>query len=492
MENDSKEYGGGFMKKVLAIDMGATSIRGILGFVENGRLQLDEIMRLSHKIIEKDGRRYWEWEKLISTIENCILECNEEIVSIGVDTWGVDFGLLNGNEELVQDPLSYRDESNVEGFEEVKKEMDLYSLYSKTGNQIMAINSLFQLTAIKKLQPDILKEAESLLMIPDLVNFYLTGEKKGEKTICSTTQMFDLKKGEWNREIIEAFGFSNTMFPETVENKRVIGSTKNAKNPDLRKKDIPVVSVASHDTASAVAITKAYEDPETLFLSSGTWSLLGCYTEEPVLTEEAFRFDLTNETGYNGRNMFFQNITGLYLIEKLIKELEVREGKKYSYEEISTIVANTEPFKAIIDVQEAVFGQETESFIEDIESYLKEKGKKPLEKKSDYFRGIYESMVLGYRNLVHYLEKVTERKFKRIHVIGGGSQSEMLCQMISDGLNMEVIAGPKEAMAIGNILAQLETITKEEEKESLLQAIDKSNDLKSYFPKNWELWNNYK
>lgn len=181
MENDSKEYGGGFMKKVLAIDMGATSIRGILGFVENGRLQLDEIMRLSHKIIEKDGRRYWEWEKLISTIENCILECNEEIVSIGVDTWGVDFGLLNGNEELVQDPLSYRDESNVEGFEEVKKEMDLYSLYSKTGNQIMAINSLFQLTAIKKLQPDILKEAESLLMMPDLVNFYLTGEKKEKK-----------------------------------------------------------------------------------------------------------------------------------------------------------------------------------------------------------------------------------------------------------------------------------------------------------------------
>ncbi|MDO5649606.1 MAG: rhamnulokinase family protein [Gallicola sp.] len=480
------------MKKVLAIDMGATSIRGIVGYVENGTLRLEEVMRLSHSIIDKDGRRYWEWEKLISTIEETVLKCDEEIVSIGVDTWGVDFGLLNENEELIQPPLSYRDESNGIGYEEVKKKMDFYQLYRKTGNQIMNINSLFQLMTMKKLQPEVLDKAKTLLMMPDLVNFYLTGEKVGEKTICSTTQMFNLKDGEWNQEVLKELGFDKGIFPEIIENKRVIGNTKNAKKPKLRKKEIDVISVASHDTASAVAITKAYGDSNTLFLSSGTWSLLGCYTEEPVLTQEAFTFNLTNETGYNGRNMFFQNVTGLYLIEKLIRELEEREGKRYSYEEITAMVKNTKPFKAIIDIQEEIFGQETESFIGDVEDYLIKTGQEVLARKTDYFSVIYESMVLYYKKLVDYLQNVTGRTFKRIHIIGGGSQSDLLCQLIADGLHLEVVAGPKEATAIGNILAQLERIYKPEEKEMLLEAIDKANELTTYFPRNWDQWKEIK
>lgn len=476
------------MNKVLAIDMGATSIRGILGYIKDGELRLDEVMRINHKIVDVEGRKHWEWDKIISTIEDTILTYQKEIVSIGVDTWGVDFGLLNENEELIQPPLSYRDERHHVGYDLVASQMDLYTLYSQTGNQIMAINSLFQLVTIKELQPEVLKEARHLLMTPDLVTFYLTGVLSGEKTICSTSQMFNLSRGRWNRGIIESFGLNYEIFPQTINNKMIVGSTKNAVLEKLRNTDINVVSVASHDTASAVAITQAYDDPEVLFLSSGTWSLLGCYTDRPVLTKEAYDFDLTNETGYNGRNMFFQNITGLYLIEKLNDEFERLSGRSFSYPEITEIVSESRPFQGFIDVYEPVFGQETDSIISDIEAYFDKTGQQKLEDPKGYFRVIYESMVLNYATLVDYLEKVTHRQFKKIHVIGGGSQSAMLCQMIADGLNLTVVAGPSEATAIGNILAQLEAVSSDYSATSLRDAIDKTNKLVEYKPTAFEEW----
>lgn len=475
------------MKKVLAIDMGATSIRGILGYIENGFLQLDEVMRINHKIVEVDGRKYWEWDRLISEIEKTIINYHEEIVSIGVDTWGVDFGLLNENEELVQAPLSYRDEQSQKGFEYVEKQMPLYDLFRRTGNQILSINSLFQLIGIRELQPQIYHQAKSLLMMPDLVNYYLTGVKKGEKTICSTTQMFDLGLGDWNQEILERLELPMEILPEIIENRTVVGTTKNSLLPSLRGFDLEVISVASHDTASAVALTEAYWDPSALFLSSGTWSLLGCFTDAPVLTEEAFALSLTNETGYNGRNMCFQNITGLYLIEKLRHELEMDEGRAHTFDEITEFVSRTPAFVGYIDPMDGRFGMETGSMVRDIEDYFLETGQPLRECKTDYYRVIYESMVLGYCELVDQLHGILGRTFRRIHVIGGGSRSDLLMQMLADGLKLEVLAGPQEATAIGNIMAQMEANAGVEE-EHLREAIHRAIEFQTYVPEKTTKW----
>lgn len=478
------------MKKVLAIDMGATSIRGILGYIEDNKLHMEEVMRYNHQILETDGRKHWDLENLMKNIEQAILLTKDEISSIGVDTWGVDFGLFDKDKGLIQEPTSYRDERCIEAYEKIEAQGVFKNLFKKTGNQIMPINSLFQLESMKDYQPEVLEKAKYLLMTPDLINYYLTGNMSGEKTICSTSQMFNLEKGDWNYKVIEEYGFDKGMFPEIVENKIVIGNTKNSLIPSLRDTSIDVVSVASHDTASAVYMTESYTNEKTLFLSSGTWSLMGCYTEEPVLTDEAFDFGLTNETGYNSRNMYFKNITGLYLIEKLISQLEEENKKKYPYDLINELVENTEAFKAKIDIDYEVFALETEDFIKDLDDYLAKTGQEKIDNKEEYFRVIYESMVLNYSNLLKYLEESLDRKFTTIHIIGGGSQSELLCQMIADGLNLEVLAGPQEASALGNILAQLESLYGKDKAKELRKLAEESFELKRYEPINNKEWKN--
>lgn len=379
--------------------MGATSIRGIIGYIQDGMLQLDEVMRLNHHIIDNNGIKQWDWETLIETIEKTILEHAQEIVSIGIDTWGVDFGLLDESKQLIQAPLSYRDERSQVGYEAVKNEIDFYELFQETGNQIMPINSLFQLKTIALLQPEVLAQAKHLLMTPNLVNYYLTGVLSSERTIGSTSQMFDLKKGDWNRELIEKMGFDASLFPSVIPNKTVIGSTKHGVAASLHNTDIDVISIASHDTASAVAVTEAYFDPNCLFLSSGTWALLGCVTDEPVLTREAFEYHLTNETGYNGRNLFFKNMTGLYLVEKLIREFEEREHKRYSYDAITEIVESARPFQAFLDPEEPRFGMETPSLIRDMEEHLTETGQKVPKNPCDYFAS---SMKAWFCSIAHW------------------------------------------------------------------------------------------
>ena len=284
----------------------------------------------------------------------------------------------------------------------------------------------------------------------------------------------------WNKNLVENLGLNKDLLPEIINNKIVIGSTRNSLIDSLRDLDIEVISVASHDTASAVYVTESYNDEDCLFLSSGTWSLIGCCNKKPILTDQAYNYSLTNETGYDNKNMFFKNVTGLYLIEKLRDSLVKEDKSKFSFDEITKLVEKSFiSDECIIDVDYDVFTKESDNFIEDLDKYFKEKHNLAIENKKDYFKIIYQSIVANYKEVVKNIESCLGKKFTRIHVMGGGSQSKVLCQMIADKLNIKVIAGPKEATAIGNILAQLEY---KNEKENIRKIVTDGFETITYLP----------
>ncbi|WP_300361683.1 FGGY family carbohydrate kinase [Fusobacterium sp.] len=462
------------MKYSLAFDLGATSVRGILGHIEDGILKTEEVLRFSHDRIKGDGRSRWDWEKIIGNIEETILKYGENIESIGIDTWGVDFGIIDKEGNLLENPVSYRDIYNGEGFKEAQKTMSLKDIFMETGNQIMSINTLFQLLYLKKENKNYNKISK-LLMLPDLINYYLTGKTFTEMTIASTTQIFDLNKKEFNKNLLEKYKINEDIFPEVIEPGRVVGSTKNSKLESLRKFDIPVISTASHDTASAVLLTKAYTDRDTLFLSCGTWSLIGCLSDNPIISEEVYENSLTNETGYNLSNMFFKNITGLYILEKLKTQLEKKLGLEISFEEISDYVTKCE-VTDIVDVDNEVFQQDEFDAITEIDNLIG----RPLDNDFDYFKVIYESLVEKYLQTIEKVKLFVKKDFKRIHMIGGGAKSKLLCQLIADKTGLNIIAGPFEATAYGNLIIQKMNLGEIKNLEESFKIIEKTSEVFNY------------
>lgn len=462
------------MKYSLAFDLGATSIRGILGYVEDGKLKTEEVLRFSHERIKENGRSRWDWNKIIKNIENTILKYGDSLSSIGVDTWGVDFGILNKDGELLENPVSYRDGYNVVGFEKAQENLSLKDIFMKTGNQIMSINTLFQILALKEENRNY-KDIKTVLMMPDLINYFLTGKSYAEMTIASTTQLFELENKKYSNDILESYEIDKSIFPEVIEPGKVIGSTKNSKLESLRKFDIPVISTASHDTASAVLLTKAYTDNETLFLSCGTWSLIGCLSEKPIITEEAFKDSLTNETGYNCSNMFFKNITGLYILEKLKEQLEKKLGTEISFDEITNYVKSCNVEK-LIDVENEVFQQDDFNVIEEIDKIIDT----PLDNDFDYFKVVYLSLVEKYKKTIEQISKIMDKSFKKLHIIGGGAKSKLLCQMIANATKLNIVAGPFEATAYGNILIQKIALNEIKSLEEGFNIIEKSSEVYKY------------
>lgn len=462
------------MKYSLAFDLGATSIRGILGYIEDGKLKTEEVLRFSHERIKENGRSRWDWNKIIKNIEETILKYGDSLSSIGVDTWGVDFGILNKDGELLENPVSYRDGYNMVGFEKAQESLSLKDIFMKTGNQIMSINTLFQILALKEENRNY-KDIKTVLMMPDLINYFLTGKSYAEMTIASTTQLFELENKRYSSEILKSYGIDESIFPEVIEPGKIVGSTKNSKLESLRKFDIPVISTASHDTASAVLLTKAYTDSETLFLSCGTWSLIGCLSEKPIITEEAFKDSLTNETGYNCSNMFFKNITGLYILEKLKGQLEEKLGTEISFDEITNYVSSCDVDK-VVDVENEVFQQDEFNVIEEIDKIIEI----PLDNDFDYFKVVYLSLVEKYKKTIEQISQVMNKRFKNLHIIGGGAKSKLLCQMIADSTKLDITAGPFEATAYGNLLIQKIALNEVKSLEEGFNIIEKSSEVYKY------------
>lgn len=435
------------MKYSLAFDFGATSFRGILGWLEQGQFKTKEVLRCEHERVDQDGRSRWQLDFMLQQITQTILAYKDDLVSIGVDTWGVDCGLVNADGKLVENPVSYRDPRHQEGFSAAHQKLSSEQIFLSTGNQIMPINTLFQLLTLQ--QDGVLAKAQTVLMLPDLFNYLLTGNKYRELTIASTSQLIDLRTQELSPTICHAYGLNPELFPASIRPGELVGTTAGSLLPELAGTDIKVIAVPSHDTASAVLMTEAYSDHQTAFLSCGTWSLIGCLTPAPVISSEAFAYDLTNETGYNGVNMFFKNITGLYIIEMLKQSLEQKQQRHIDYAEITAFVEQCD-LTLTVDVDDPLFAQN--SF--DVIAVVDKLTGTHLSHELSYFKVIYLSLAKKYKEVLGQIEQILGYRFTKLHMIGGGVKSKFLCNLIAEELQLPVVAGPDEATAFGNLLTQ--------------------------------------
>lgn len=442
------------MNKVLAFDMGATSIRGIVGYIADGKLITEEVMRMSHSIKNKDGRLYWDFDAILDKIVNTIIE-NKDVSCIGIDTWGVDFGMIDKDGELIDTPFSYRDEKYSIGREEAKSKISELEIFKNSGNQIMTINTVFQLLTLKKLNPDIYEKADKLLMMPDLIFYMLTGKKVGEETIWSTTGLYDMGKKKVSDTIFEKLELKKSLVPEIVKATEVVGNTKDSRIEVLKSLNIDVIPVCTHDTASALLMTDSFLDEDSMFLSCGTWSLIGSAVDKCIITDEAYENNLTNELGFDSKPMFFKNITGLYLLEKYKSQLEKKLGRKISFDEISAYVNGLDKNLPTIDMDAEVFARESIDVKTEIDKFIENNGGNIPEDDFDYFAVIYESMVNKYIEVKTDIEKILHKNFKRIHIIGGGAKSSVLTSMIANKMGVALKAGPYESSALGNILLSL-------------------------------------
>lgn len=470
------------MKKVLAIDMGATSIRGIIGYIENGRFQMQEVMRMPHKIIQQNGRLVWQWQKLMDKVTETIEKYAGEIASVGIDTWGVDFGLLDERGNLVDIPFSYREPKHADGHRLALDKMSEEAIFLHTGNQVMNINTLFQLLSYRHYYPENWKQVQTVLMMPDLFQYMLTGEKVGEETIWSTSQILNLQESDYSRTILEKMDFSPELFPPLIKAGTITGNTQNAKVESLRRHSVDVISVCGHDTASAVLLTEAFYHPDCMFLSCGTWSLIGGLVEDVVMNRQAYEKTLTNELGYDSKAMFFKNITGLYLLEKYKSQLEEAWGREISFQEITDFVSGAEATEAVIDIEEDIFAEEDMAVQAAIKQALEKNGQSLPQNDMAYFPIIYNSLAEKYLQTKEAIEQTTGRQFRKIHMIGGGAKSSYLCQLIANKLKLPLVAGPYEATALGNILIQLKTIGEIGSVKEGLELIQKNEIIKYYQP----------
>lgn len=477
-------------KYSLAFDFGATSFRAILGKVEGDHFVTKEVMRKEHDRVLEDGRSCWQWNMMLTAIVDTIEEHKDEINSIAFNTWGVDCGLLDKDGKLLHTPISYRDPRNDEGFTYATKTLSAEDIFMLTGNQIMSINTLFQLMVFKKDSEDaalisdprsqLFSKIDKVLMMPDLFGYMLTGNKFNELTIASTSQLLKLDTAEFSPEILKTFALKESLFSNIVMPGTIVGSTKDSKIERLAKLklDIPVIAVASHDTASAVMLTEAYTSRDIAFLSCGTWSLIGALSDKPIITKEAYAHDLTNESGYEGTNMFFKNITGLYILETFKKQLEAERGSKIDFAEITSYVEKSQ-LDLSFDVDDPVFSKNRFDVRKEIDALIG----KSLEHDFDYFKVIYLSLALKYKSTLEHIASILKRKFSALHMIGGGAKSEYLCKLVADTLKMEVIAGPMEATAYGNLIAQKLALKELPDLETARKFIIKNETFRHYSPR---------
>lgn len=442
------------MSKVyLAADFGGGSGRVIAGWLEDGKLTMEEIHRFGNRQVRLGDHVYWDFPALFEDMKAGLKKAASkgyEVESIGVDTWGVDFGLIDRDGQLLGNPVCYRDARTAGMTEKLFETLNPTEHYATTGIQVMEINTLAQLLSIKGTAQ--LEAAEHLLFMPDLFSYFLTGKATNEYCIASTSELLDAKRREWSWETIEALGLPKRIFGDIVMPGTVRGELRKDIAEETGLKDVKVIAVGSHDTASAVAAVPAIEgDGPVAFLSSGTWSLLGIELPEPILTEEARQAEFTNEGGVGGRIRFLQNITGLWILQRLMAEWKER-GEEQTFGELLPAAAQAS-ISSIIPVADAAFTNPP-SMEKAISDYCKQSNQPVPQTKGEYVRCLFQSLAKKYKDAIEGVNGLLPESLKRLHIIGGGSQNGLLNQFTADALGIPVWAGPVEATAMGNILVQ--------------------------------------
>ncbi|MCL2512304.1 MAG: rhamnulokinase [Oscillospiraceae bacterium] len=441
-------------KQVLAFDFGASSGRAVLGRFDGEKINLKEIHRFSNDPVSINGAIYWDILRLFHEIKQGILKAKAEggFESIGIDTWGVDFGLVGSDGSLVENPVHYRDSRNAGMIAEAEKYISKDELYGVTGIQFLEFNTVFQLLSLIKNRPHIIERADKLLMLPDLLNFFLTGEKTTEYSIATTTQLVDIKNNGWSAEIMDKLNIPQSLFTPIIKTGSAVGALNDAICEELGVPKAKVIAVASHDTGSAVTAVPAIEK-DFIFISSGTWSLMGTELDAPIIGEKSRRYDITNEGGYGYSVAFLKNICGLWLIQETRRQYQ-KEGKDYSYADLERMAAQSEPFKCFIDPDAPEFASPGDMPGRIIE-YAKKTGQPVPENTGEIMRCIYESLALKYRYTLENILECTGKTYDKIHIVGGGAKDGFLSQMAANACNKTVVAGPAEATVLGNIAVQL-------------------------------------
>lgn len=460
------------MKYFLAVDIGASSGRHILCHIENGKLVTEEIHRFPNGAVRnKDGVLCWETDRLFSEIIRGMKKCADMgkiPVSIGIDTWGVDFVLTDKAGNIIGDSVSYRDKRT----DNVSVDISERELYSRTGIQKQKFNTIYQLAHIKDNFPEQLEKAEHMLMLPDYFNFLLTGNVLQEYTNATTTGLVNAEKCDWDRNIITSLGLPEKIFSPISMPCTCAGRLK----PEIAKKvgfDANVILTASHDTASAVMAIPSNRD-DVIYISSGTWSLMGIESEKPDCSEKSAKHNFTNEGGYNQRYRYLKNIMGLWMIQQLRHELD----DKYSFAELCQMAEQADN-DTLIDCTDERFLSPV-NMKEAIESYCDEYALQKPVTVGEFARVIYRSLAFCYKNTAEEIENITGKRYPVIHIIGGGSNADYLNKLTAEFTGKKVYAGPSEATAFGNIAAQLLSAREFENLSDIRKTIRKSCIFKMY------------
>lgn len=475
-------------KRVLAFDFGASSGRAVIGIFDGRTIRMEEIHRFFNDPVTINGTMYWDILRLFHEVKQGLTKAHlaGRIDSIGVDTWGVDFGLLDKDGMLLENPVHYRDARTKGMLEEAFKDISRDELYGITGNQLMEINTVFQLLSLKKERPELMERADTMLLMPDLFNYLLCGAKKTEYSIASTTQVMDAKNRCWSQDIIEKLQLPAGIFTEIVPTASPVGRLSQEIAEELGMEQPEVIAVAGHDTQSAMAAVPT-EAEDFLFLSCGTWSLLGTELSEPIINEQSLAADVTNEGGYGNKTSFLKNIIGLWMIQESRRQW-LREGKEYSFGELEQLARQAKPFQSFINPDAPEFVP-SGNMPERIREYCRRTGQHVPESPGEIVRCIDESLAMRYHQAALEVEGCTHQAYPVLHMIGGGIQSQLLCQLTANACQKKVIAGPVEATVIGNIALQLLASGTIEDIQTVRKVIMESEPVAVYEPKDSDEWN---
>lgn len=478
----------------LAVDLGASGGRVVSGTFDGRMLELAELHRFENGPVACGGQLVWNfvglWSGILAGLRAAADRHGDAVRSVGVDTWGVDFSFLTADDALLSEPVCYRDARTRGLLDEAFSIMPREEIFAATGLQFMELNTLYQLIALKRQHPSLLEAADRFLMMPDLVHWLLSGERSNERTDASTTQCFDPQQGCWAGGLLERFGLPSRLFAPVSEPGCELGGIRSEVKRETGLGDVRVILPGTHDTASAVAAVPALEPPSArpdwCYVSLGTWALVGAELDRPLVTPECLARNFTNEGGVGGTTRLLKNLCGLWLVQQCRASWQ-RAGQEWTWDQLTSLAAEAPPLKTLIDPNHPSLVAPT-----DMPAAIRElasgSGQPVPESTGAVIRTALESVAANVRQTLGELDELVGRRIGRVHVVGGGVQNKLLCQMIADAANRPVVAGPIEATAIGNLLVQLMAHDGRVDLRSVRQVVRDSFDPVTYEPRAAAAW----
>lgn len=473
------------LKPYLAFDFGAESGRTVLAHLHSGVITTKEVYRFANEPVEYAGSLHWDTPKLWLEMRKTLSRLEEvELSGIGVDAWGVDYALLGERGELLLNPHHYRDKRTDNVMELVFEKLSREDIYRETGIQFMPINTLYQLFAAKRDTPKLLRAAKTLLMIPDLFHYWLTGNAVCEFTNATTTQLVNAGNRAWSQRVMESLELPVELLAEIVEPGTCVGNLSGNVTASRALLGTPVIAPATHDTGSAVAAVMARDG--TAFISSGTWSLLGTEIDAPLITAEALRLNFTNEGGVCGTTRFLKNVMGLWMLQCCRSSWTAR-GQVYDYRELMELASREPEFGQLVDPDD-------ESFLHPgdmpkaINDFCKRTQQAVPKTPGAYARTVLESLAFKYRQVIGDLERLTQKPIQQIRIIGGGSKNRLLNQFAADATGRRVLAGPAEATALGNVAMQILATGAASSLSEVRSMVDRSFPTETFEPRETDKW----